>query len=89
MQLKRLWGIKPTLSALARVYGGLPLSIAGRQEFTDDEATSAFFSQMGSTYERGKFHFVPLVEEGLRLNVSLDILFYVRTTIRSFSRAAI
>jgi hypothetical protein len=74
-QLKRLWFAKPRLRALARVYGGTPLRDAGRNDFTDDEAISAFFSKLGSSYERGGFHFVPVVEDSLQLNVSLDILF--------------
>jgi hypothetical protein len=74
-QLKRLWVAKPKLRSLARVYGGTPLRDSGRNEFTDDEASNAYFSKLGSAYERGGFHFVPLVEESLQLNVSLDILF--------------
>jgi hypothetical protein len=74
-QLRRLWSAKPRLRQLARVYGGTPLRDAGKVSFTDDEATSAYFSKLGNAYERGGFHFVPLVEESLQLNVSLDILF--------------
>jgi hypothetical protein len=74
-QLKRLWFAKPRLHSLARVYGGIPLRDAGRNNFTDDEAINAYFAQLGRAYERGNFHFVPLVEESLQLNVNLDILF--------------
>lgn len=75
LQLKRLWEAKPKLRALSIRYGGTPLRDAGRHDFTDDEATKAYFSHLGKKYERGGFHFVPLVEEDLHLNVNLDILF--------------
>lgn len=74
-QLKRLWAARPRLHDLARVYGGISLRDIGRNEFTDEEATNAYFARLGGAYERGGFYFVPLVEESLHLNVSLDILF--------------
>lgn len=74
-QLKRLWSANSKLRNLARTYGGIPLRNDGKNEFTDDEATRAYFSRLGSAYERGGFHFVPLVEESLQLYVSLNILF--------------
>jgi len=76
-QLKQLWKSNSQLSKLARLrglYGGIdPVS----QTSTED-AHAAFFSRMGGLYERGGFHFVPLVEQSLCLRVSLDILFLRR-----------
>jgi len=76
-QLKQLWKSNSQLSKLARLrglYGGIdPVS----QTSTED-AHAVFFSRMGGLYERGGFHFVPLVEQSLCLRVSLDILFLRR-----------
>lgn len=69
-QLKQLWYGNPKLRKLARVYGGVELGA-----HTEDEAMTAYFSRIGASFERGGFHFVPLVEKEFHLNASLDILF--------------
>lgn len=42
---------------------------------SDDLAQAAYFNNIGNRYARGKFRFVPLVEEETCLRVSIDILF--------------
>jgi hypothetical protein len=74
-QLKQLWKGNSKLRRMAKVYGGIPLRDQFKNDHSEEEAEQAYFARIGSMYERGGFHFVPLVEEELHLDVSLDILF--------------
>jgi hypothetical protein len=77
-QLKQLWKSNSQLRRLATQWGTLALSrhdTDARGEDISERAQHAYFAEQGRLYERGGFHFVPLVEQEVCARVSLDILF--------------
>ncbi|HWE85668.1 MAG TPA: hypothetical protein VG267_12050 [Terracidiphilus sp.] len=93
-QLKHLWFSNPRLVRMAsrwgnfKLYGDLILGgesaarerepIWEKVEGQMARGQGKFLQMAADRYARGKFRFVPLVEEDLRLRVSLDILFLRR-----------
>jgi len=79
-QLKQLWKSNSQLSDLAMRRGVycFPDGTDFQSEGMPEQAREAFFAKMGKLYERGGFHFVPLIEQANCLRVSLDILFLRR-----------
>jgi hypothetical protein len=80
-QLKQLWKSNSQLSRLANlrgIYTDPEKPIDQDSHNATEVAQTAFFNRIGALYERGNFHFVPLIEQSLCLRVSLDILFLRR-----------
>lgn len=82
-QLKQLWASNPSLKDLATRYGVTGLQPNEYEELgqTGDLEAAArdrYFANIGNLYERGTFHFVPLIHKDNCLRVSIDILFLRR-----------
>lgn len=78
-QLKQLWKSTSQLTKMARVRGIYADRIEPlASDCSPETCEASFFEWMGRLYERGNFHFVPLVEQSLCVKVSLDILFLRR-----------
>lgn len=93
-QLRHLWMSNPRLRRMASRWGNYKLygnvlsggesSAREREPIWSkmppqmERGRQKFIHMTAMRYARGKFYFVPLVEEDLRLRVSLDILFLRR-----------
>jgi hypothetical protein len=94
LQLKQLWSSNPRLLKMASRWGNYKLygDILSGGEWSARErepiwsrmpeqmarGRAKFLQIAAERYSRGNFQFIPLVEESLRLRVSLDILFLRR-----------
>lgn len=79
-QLKQLWKSNPNLRKMALVRGVYNVGSTakrGDRDF-DDKARVAYFDRVGADNQRGKFRFIPLIDEKTCLRVSIDILFLRR-----------